>query len=364
MTLEELASHRSGLPSATRQSTSQLVLEDLAGEELTFFAKTSTPELLERTKRLELTHRGTYAYSNLGAALLGHALARAGDAPDWPAYLHERLLDPLGMTDTRVSPPGQPEPDLLTPHLAGGRVVEPWTGEGYAPAGVGVTTTAADLTKYAGAILDGTAPGVSALAARWETTGPLAAFTRVGLAWMSSGPPEQAIAWHSGGTGGTRTMIAIDPAQQQAVIVLNNSRKDVIWGGLRLMGVDEGLPPQFALNISERTFYPVIGLAVVLVFLVGVVRERNRLGLIARAAWGIGGLLLWWMAAPWDWLPGWVFGAALGATILASVVVALRWPGLAARPNRFLWLAIPMLVLGMSFFVLMTWAAIRTLQVA
>lgn len=242
--------------------------------------------------------------------------------------------------------------------------MEPWTGEGYAPASVGVTTTAADLTKYAGAILDGTAPGVSALDARWETTGPLAAFTRVGLAWMSSGPPQQAIRLAQWGYWRHPDLIAIDPAQQQAVIMLSSSRKDATWGGPRLMGVDEGLPPQFALNISERTFYPVIGLVLVLVFLVGVVRGRNRLGLIARAAWGIGGLLLWWMAAPWDWLPGWVFGAALGATILASVVVALRWPGLAARPNRFLWLAIPMLVLGMSFFVLMTWAAIRTLQIA
>jgi len=93
VTLEELASHQSGLPSMARMPMAEIIFEDMAGEELSVFA-TSTDDLLAQTRTLDLTNRGTFAYSNLGAALLGHALARASGAPDWETYVTTRLLTP------------------------------------------------------------------------------------------------------------------------------------------------------------------------------------------------------------------------------------------------------------------------------
>lgn len=359
-TLEELASHRSGLPSMARMPMGEIILEDLAGTELGVFV-TSTPDLLTQTRDLQLTNRGTMAYSNLGQSLLGHALARAANAPDWETHVTDRLLTPLAMTSTRFTQPGQRDPDLALPRLAGGRVVEPWTGSGYAPAGAGVTTTASDLTKFAEAILDGTAPGLDALTPHWPTTGLLGP-SRIGLSWISSGPEGEEIAWHNGGTGGTRTVLAIDRHTNTAAIILNTTKTDVTGAGLQLAGADGG-PPRFWATKSERDFYWFLGLVPVILFAVGSLRGRNRLGLISRAAWAVGGVLLIWLAGPWDWIPGWVFGAAAGATVLAAVTTGMRWGPLHWRPRRFLWLSLPVLILGVAFLALMIVMMTRALQI-
>ncbi|WP_432559971.1 serine hydrolase domain-containing protein [Granulicoccus sp. GXG6511] len=360
-TLEELASHRSGLPSIARMPMAEIIFEDMAGEELSVFA-TGTDDLLAQARTLELTNRGTFAYSNLGAALLGHALARAGGAPDWETHVSTRLLAPLGLTETRFVPPGQRDPALEQPRLAGGRAVEAWTGSGYAPAGAGVTTTAADLTRYARAILDGSAPGMSALDPQWDTTGLLAGTSRIGLAWMSSGPAGAEMQWHNGGTGGTRTILAIDRHTQTAAIVLNSSKTDVTGAGLRLAGADDG-PPRFLLSLSERDYYWILGLVPVLVLAIGALRGRNRLGVLARTSWALGGVLLIWLAAPWNWVPGWVFGLAVGAVVASLVVIGLRWGRLPWRPRRFLGLSVPVLALGAAFLALMLTVTIRALRI-
>lgn len=363
VTLEELASHRSGLPSLARAPMPQLMLENLAGEVPTVYTDTTTAALIEEAGILELTDRGTMAYSNLGVALIGHALARAAGAADWPAYLTERLFVPIGMTETKIWPPDEPDPGLITPQISGGRSVEPWTGSGYAPAGVSITTTTADLTRYAQAILDGTAPGLSALEARWDTSGPLAPYARIGLTWMSSGPPEEPVVWHSGGTGGMRTFLAVDRSAGEAVIVMNNSTEGVMWPGLRLLGVEDS-PPRFFVNLSESDFYVVPALVFVLIFAIGSVRGRNRIGLIARATWAVSGLGLLWLSAPWTWLPGWVFGASVGAVVLGAVAVGLRWARLGWLPRRFAWLGVVMLLLGSALLVMTIALVARALAVS
>ena len=114
--LEELASHRSGLPGMADDSWGRTIPEDLAGTELTIF-QTTTADLLSQTRTLEVTNRGIFAYSNLGVSLLGHALARVGGAPDWETYVTSRLLGPLGMTETLFIPPGARDPELSEPRL-------------------------------------------------------------------------------------------------------------------------------------------------------------------------------------------------------------------------------------------------------
>lgn len=362
VTLEELASHRSGLPNLAHMPTAQAMVEDLAGEALTVYTDTTTADLIGQAQTLQLTNRGTMAYSNLGAALVGHALARTGGAPDWPAYVTERLFLPLGMTATRIAPPGDPDPDLITPHLSGGRAVEAWTGTGYAPAGVSVTTTAADLTRYAQAILNGTAPGLSALQPHWEVSGTLGKFARIGLFWLSSGPPEQAIAWHSGGTGGMRTVVAIQPSTGKAVVALNNSTEDVTGLALQLLGVQDG-PPRFFINLTESDYYVIPALLFVLIFAIGAVRGRNRLGLITQAVWAVSGAILLWLAAPWAWLPGWIFGATLGTLALGTIAVGLRWTDLSWLPRRFTWLLVPVLFLGAALLAITISVLLRAISV-
>lgn len=355
-TLEDLATHRAGLPSIANMTMGQVLLEDLAGVELAAYSAT-TRELYADTLLVTPDDPGTYAYSNLGVSLLGHALARAGGAPDWPSYVDERLFDPLGMDATRVIAPGDREPQLATPHLSGGREVAPWTGDGYAPAGVGVVTTATDLGRFAQALIDATAPGMAALQPRQDMTGPLAGAGRVGLVWMVSGADGEEIAWHNGGTGGTRAMLAVNRAAGEAVVVLNGSRTDVTGAGLQLIGVDDG-PPRFWLSMTERDYYWFLGLIPVLLFAVRSLRAQSRAALLGGAAGAVGGVILIGLAGPWNWVPGWILGVTGGVTVGGIVAAARRWRSLPWWPKRRVWLQRVLLLLGLAFLLLMLGVAV------
>lgn len=235
------------------------------------------------------------------------------------------------MHDTLVAEPGRPAPDVMQPHQGLGNPTEPWTGSGYSPAGVGVTTTAADLTRYAQAILDGTAPGVQALDARW----PAMMGWQIGLAWIVTDTADGPVAWHNGSTGGTNTMLAIDRAHGRAVVVLNNSTQDVTGAGMDLLGTP--FPSSVALPPfdTDTVAWVGIGVLLTLLFAVGSVRGRSRARILGQGLAAVGALLLWWIAAPWEWAAPWVFGAMAGLALAATVVTTRRWAGLPWLPGRW-----------------------------
>ncbi|MGI5952643.1 MAG: serine hydrolase domain-containing protein, partial [Brooklawnia sp.] len=359
-TLAELATHTSGLPELGQPMDAKLVEQSLTGEALHIYTEGDPTTVLEQAQQVSRTGRGEWRYSNLGMTLLGLALARTAGLPDWPTLATERLLIPLGMTDTEFAPPGQPHAELMQPQLAGGRPVEAWTGGGYAPAGSSTSTTAADLTRYAQALLDGSAPGMSALEPR--VSAAIMPDTQMGLAWVVTGPPGDQVAWHNGGTGGSRTMLAIDRDAQQAVIVLNNSTRDVTGTGLALLGIDAAGPPAWAQRITPAALV-LVSVAFVLVLVIGSLRERNRLGLVWRAVFAGSGLLLMWLVTPWDWIPGWVFGAAVGLTVGAMLVAATRWRQLPWLPGRFAWLGVLTGLAGLALLVLLARMVVTALSI-
>lgn len=342
-TLAELASHRAGLSTISRYDALDLIVGEFAADMPAEYGK-SPQILLADAATLKLSNRGTMQYSNLGASLLGLALARAAKAPDWPTYVRQRLLDPLGMTATRIGP--APD-DLLQGYQPNGRPADPWVGAGgYTPAGLGITTTAADLGRYARAILDGTAPGLDALDPRWDTAG-LGAPMKIGLAWITL--PQRGWAWHNGGTGGFRTVLVLDRAHHTAVALLGNTSQDLTGAGLRLMGATGGPPLVQAGMVNS--IYCVVGLIAPLLLAYAAVRARHRLKLVSRALWAIGGLAVWLTVAPWEFLPSWVFGIFAGLTVAALGLASVRWPGLDPRPEARRPLAITMAALAALWFV-------------
>ncbi|WP_300082053.1 serine hydrolase, partial [Propioniciclava sp.] len=96
VTLVSLATHTSGLPRLP---------EGVGGLRSALSPSDPYPawgvgQLTDAARAAALERPGTEAYSNLGMALLGHALARAAEAPTWAALAEERLFAPLGMTAT------------------------------------------------------------------------------------------------------------------------------------------------------------------------------------------------------------------------------------------------------------------------
>ena len=95
ITLLDLATQSSGLP----RLPSNMRPADFSNP----YADYSVQQLYEFLSGYSLTRDPgqRYEYSNLGVGLLGHVLAlRAGKS--YEEILKERILDPLGMNDTRV----------------------------------------------------------------------------------------------------------------------------------------------------------------------------------------------------------------------------------------------------------------------
>ncbi|HEY8600697.1 MAG TPA: serine hydrolase domain-containing protein [Thermomicrobiales bacterium] len=228
VTLAELASHRSGLPRlATRPQDvlpSYLLslihkdpyVQDVAG-------------LVEQARSAALTDRGQFRYSNLGAALLGQALA-AATRLDYAQLVQERIFKPLGMTASLIPVRAENLPgDAPTGYSVSGKDEAAWTLNGSAPAG-GIRSTPADMARYAQALLDGTAPGMAALTPQWA-----ADEQRIGLAWLTEEVDGKTLTWHNGGTGGFASAIFLDRANGRAIIILSNTAASVTNAGETLI---------------------------------------------------------------------------------------------------------------------------------
>src|ERR671932_820709 len=220
VTLAELASHRSGLSAQgmQRDDTIPFVLrllshrnpfvQDVAG-------------VLAIARQATLTNRGSAVYSNLGVALLGHALAAAAQT-DYPRLVQDRLFTPLGMAASSLPLRTANLPDdAPTGYSATGVAQAPWTIGGWAPAG-GARSTLADMVRYARALLDGTAPGMEVLTPRWE-----AGAQKIGYVWTTQAYQGHTVTMKNGLTGGFTSKIILDRANHRAVIVLSNTAAEV-----------------------------------------------------------------------------------------------------------------------------------------
>lgn len=341
ITLAELASHRAGLPVVAPDGLPGLlhaVRANWTGAN-PYRAK-EADDLLAAAASVEIDGKGDYAYSNFGAALLGHALAhRAGTT--YPELVRERILDPLGMSSTTLSGDAAPPPGYARPHRAGGQQVAPWLGTGHAPAGAGVWSTASDLVRLVTAVRDGTAPGSQAARPRWSAGD---AGEQVGFAWHVTDYDGRQVTWHNGATGGSSSFVGF--TGDRAVVLLGNTDRSVDATALRLLGVavadDESVPPEQ---------YPMLLLTVLLPPLAAVtmigrgLRRRtagfrpapDRAVLLNATVTGALLLLVSWRAGLWQIVPPLLWTASTAAYLLGCALAVRRWRELSASRSRRAW---------------------------
>lgn len=212
ITLEQLATHTSGLPRMPTNFPSSNPDDPYADY---------SQELLYEFLR---SHHPAQAapqpseYSNLGVALLGHVLERI-QGRSYEELLHERITRPLGMSDTVITLNDEQRTRFATP-FAEGRIVSPWNLASMAPAGA-IRSTLADMTKFARALMNPNSP----LAPAWQLARePRAAQggSRVGLNIMVRRRGDETVYWHNGGTGGFRTHFEVVPETGRAVLLFIN----------------------------------------------------------------------------------------------------------------------------------------------
>lgn len=353
VTVSELAEQRSGIP---RLLPSQLTsaMTGLLGTDNPY--DMSTTEMISQTREVKLTKRGEHAYSNLGVSLLGEALARATDSDDWPALAQERLFEPLGMTHTTIATTRDEIPaGGVAGHRENGRLTEPWYGESSAPAGSSTWTTAGDLARYARAVLDGRAPGMTALEPRADA----GKGRRIGLIWLTDPPSAGGteVVWHNGGTGGGSTWLGLDRRAGTAVLVLGNSGRSVDALGKSLLTGEGDAGKPTPPVVPGILLLLLLGMGCWLVRLAGKADRRSTIVEVALEAAALSVLV--GAMGPWQLLPGWVFGAVVGLGAGGLALAALRgralpWSNGAPKRNTASVVLCAVVAAGISGLVLFT----------
>ncbi len=305
LTLTEVATQRAGLPRLLPSESFRSVPAALFG--IDPYAGTTPEKLLTEARDLSLENRGGYAHSQVGAALLGQALTRAARQPDWPTLARVRLFEPLGMGETTFATSRDLIPaDAVRGHRPNGHGVRSSASSGAVAAGCCTWTTAADLGRYAQALLSGQVPGAEALEPLADGNGP----SRVGHFWLvSPGPEGQSLTWQLGDTAGSSSFLALDRAAGRAVVVLSNTSQPVDRLGAGLIADDK--PP--GANPNPMDLLSALVLVAVVVWTVRRVLAATRRSQLVRAALDFASVvLLTALLADWVTVPGWFHGLALG----------------------------------------------------
>jgi serine-type D-Ala-D-Ala carboxypeptidase/endopeptidase len=216
ITLEQLSSQNSGLP--------RLPANLRPADALNPYADYTVAQMYEFLAGYVLPRDpgAQFEYSNLGVGLLGHALALRAQT-SYEELLRERVLEPLDMKDTGITLSPTARTRVAAPHDAGGDTVPLWDLPTLAGAGA-LRSTTHDMLKFAEAALRGSGPVPDAIREAMRSRAPAGGPTvSIGLGWIRLATGGDTIVWHNGGTGGSRSFLAVVPEAGTAVVLLTNS---------------------------------------------------------------------------------------------------------------------------------------------
>jgi CubicO group peptidase (beta-lactamase class C family) len=285
ITLEDLATHRSGLP--------RMPAGFAPANPSDPYADFDVEKLWQAVDSVRPGRAPGVAaeYSNFGFAILGQVLARE-TGMSYRDLLDDRIFTPLGMTHSDTQLTAALERNAAQGYGPNGEPTPHWTLTGFAGAGA-INSTATDMLSYiranmrAAMAANGPAPnangsnapsGSNARAAPSTSTStstsaigatdrtllsramslaqePRADMTpdgmRIGLAWLTT--PSGTGHWHNGGTGGFRSFAGFTNDGKRGVVILSNTGGPSVDAiGLHLLDGAAPLPPTF----QETTLAP------------------------------------------------------------------------------------------------------------
>lgn len=232
-----LTTHTSSLPRMPPGFTPFLVLTASLNDPYSRYEDENLRTTLSQVE-LERPIGSRYEYSNLGAGLLGRALAFAAHEESTASLFENRLLDPLGMHDTCFDPTDEQLARLAPPFKADGEPAHTWHFASLKACG-GLRSTADDMLLYAEAALGRTeTPLKPAFEMAMQPWRQICEGERaIGFGWfvqptnLASVPDgrkrEGQLIWHSGATGGYRSFLGLMPEWGCAIVVLSNGTESV-----------------------------------------------------------------------------------------------------------------------------------------
>jgi serine-type D-Ala-D-Ala carboxypeptidase/endopeptidase len=161
-------------------------------------------------------------YSNLGAGLLGHLLARKAES-SYEDLLCERITKPLGMSSTLIDLSEDAKAHLAIAHTADCIATHNWEMGALHGAGA-IRGTVNDMLRFARANLDPPDSDLGkAIDMAWQIQQePLEESNfAMGLGWHIA--RDGSMRWHNGQTGGYHSMLLVNRDLNAAVVVLANT---------------------------------------------------------------------------------------------------------------------------------------------
>lgn len=228
ITLEDLATHMSGLP----RMPTNLSPPNLADPYAAY-----TPErLYEFLRSYELPREPgqKWEYSNLGVGLLGHVLARRSGM-DYETLVRHRVFGPLDMVNTWIHIPGYLESRVAKGHSVQLQSVRAWNWDVLAGAGA-FHSTAGDLLEFLAGALghqpSGLAPAFAdMLKVRHAATPDLGQ----AIGWNIITRPGAEIVFKDGGTAGFSSAILFVAKSRTGVVVLSDAFGGVVDLGMEIL---------------------------------------------------------------------------------------------------------------------------------
>lgn len=229
MTIEHLATHRSGLPAEPPDAYGDFTLDDL-------YAFLGSYELDSVPGR-------DHEFSVLGYGLLGHVLSRAARMP-FEALLRERVLEPLGMDRTGYATDGEAAEWMVRGH-ADGDVVAFTTVMEALQGGTGLRSTADDMAAFLAANAGAPeAPLEAAMRVTHEVRTPYDPEGEgYGWSWRTYAAGRQRLlVTHGGRTPGFTALLSVDPARGIGTVLLASAGDFNDWAARDLLYF-RGPPP-------------------------------------------------------------------------------------------------------------------------
>ena len=214
ITFKELANHTSGLP----RIPSGFVWESLLHLDNPYKDFNEDRLLNYMSNEMELDEESdtSWQYSNIGAGVLGYTLTQI-EGKIYEEMLQERIFKPLGMqnsTTQRIL-----VADKLIPGLTKrGKTATNWD-LGAIPGAGAIVSSAEDLSNFVQANFD---PNNEALKLQQQKTVSVDKNRDMALGWFIRKQKAEQLLWHSGGTGGYRSMLVLLPERKKGVVILTN----------------------------------------------------------------------------------------------------------------------------------------------
>lgn len=206
---ESLANHTSGLP----RLPENLKPKD-ENNPYKDYGKKAIDEYLQNLMKL---NSKTYAYSNLGAGLLGYTLGLS-QKTIFQKLLQKRVFDKYKMKNSFVTSQNL-ENKLVKGLDENGKTVSNWDFDVLFGGG-GILSTTEDLAKFANAQFN---LKNKELTLTRKPTFEINENMKIGLGWhILKSKNGKDLIWHNGGTGGYSSSMTVNIQDKTAVIILSN----------------------------------------------------------------------------------------------------------------------------------------------